>query len=113
VKSGDIVLVRFPQVDMEPGKVRPALVVALAPGRFADVLLALITSRPYQEVAGFDEVIAPSDADFGATHLKVRSVIRLARLTTVDSESISAKLGSVSAIRMNRIRQRLMQWIAG
>lgn len=64
MKSGDIVLLRFPQADLAEGKLRPALVVALAPGRHPDLLLALITSRMYQEIPDFDEVIEPSDSDF-------------------------------------------------
>ncbi|RME40829.1 MAG: type II toxin-antitoxin system PemK/MazF family toxin, partial [Caldilineae bacterium] len=38
MKSGDIVLLRFPQADLAEGKLRPALVVALAPGRHPDLL---------------------------------------------------------------------------
>ncbi len=55
MKSGDIVLLRFPQADLAEGKLRPALVVALAPGRHPDLLLALITSRTYQEIPDFDD----------------------------------------------------------
>lgn len=32
MKPGDIVLIRFPQADLQVGKLRPALVIALAPG---------------------------------------------------------------------------------
>ena len=52
MKPGEIVLLRFPQADLAQGKLRPALIVALAPGRHPDVLLALITSRAYQEILG-------------------------------------------------------------
>jgi mRNA interferase MazF len=50
MKPGDVVLIRFPQTDLEVGKLRPALVIAMAPGRHSDVLLAFITSRAYQEI---------------------------------------------------------------
>ena len=50
MKPGDVVLIRFPQADLETGKLRPALVIAIAPGRHKDLLLALITSRIYQAV---------------------------------------------------------------
>lgn len=45
MKPGDLVLIRFPQTDLKQGKLRPALIVAIAPGRHADILLALVTSR--------------------------------------------------------------------
>ena len=32
MKPGDIVLIRFPQADLQAGKLRPALVIAVAPG---------------------------------------------------------------------------------
>lgn len=35
MKAGDIVLIRFPQSDLEAGKLRPVLILAIAP----DVML--------------------------------------------------------------------------
>ena len=69
MKPGDIVLIRFPRTDLQAGKLRPALIVATAPGRHTDLLLSLIPSRVYQAVPDFDEVIDPSDADYTATGL--------------------------------------------
>jgi mRNA interferase MazF len=74
MKSGDIVLIRFPQADLKAGKLRPALVIAVAPGTHPDLLLALITSRTYQAVPDFDELIAESDGDYDIT-----TFIRLAK----------------------------------
>lgn len=59
MKPGDIVLIRFPQTDLQAGKLRPALVVAAAPGHHADFLLALISSQTQQAVPKFDEIIDP------------------------------------------------------
>jgi mRNA interferase MazF len=111
MKAGDLVLVRFPEADLTIGKLRPALAIAIAPGRHADALLALVTSRGYQEVPDFDEVVAPTDPDFASTRLKMRSVIRLGRLASVDAAFIEARLGAISAARLNRIRQRLIKWL--
>ena len=47
MKPGDVVLVRFPQTDLEAGKLRPALVIAMSPGRHTDALLAMVTSRTH------------------------------------------------------------------
>jgi mRNA interferase MazF len=113
MKAGELVLVHFPDADLAPGKLRPALIVAIAPGRYPDVLLALVTSRGYQEVPDFDEVVLPTDVDFAATRLKTTSVIRLARLVTVEADIIEGRLGTISPSRLSRIRQRLIEWLRG
>ena len=111
MKPGDLVLIRFPQTDLKQGKLRPALVIAIAPGRHADVLLALVTSRGYQAVPDFDEVVEPTDPDFSVSRLKTRSVIRLARLASVDPSVMEARLGSITPNRLARIRGRLIKWL--
>jgi len=111
MKPGDVVLVRFPQADLQAGKLRPALVVAIAPGRHTDVLLALITSRIYQADSGLDEVIETTDFDFAESGLKVRSVVRLSRLASVESVVIDARLGEISAKRLTAIKKRLVDWL--
>lgn len=111
MKPGDLVLLRFPQTDLQQGKLRPALVIAIAPGRHADVLLALVTSRNYQALAGFAEIVEPTDPDFSLTRIKTRSVVRLARLATVEPGAIAAKLGSISPDRLTRIRDHLVSWL--
>ena len=111
MKPGDIVLIRFPRTDLTTGKLRPALIVAIASGRHSDLLLALITSRTHQAVPQFDEIIDPSDSDYKTTGLKARSVVRLARLTSVEASIVSARLGQVSAKRLQQIRNRLVTWL--
>lgn len=76
MKPGDIVLIRFPQSDLKEGKLRPALVIAVSPSRYPDVLLALVSSRLYPITPQFDDIINLSDYDFPNTGLKVPSVIR-------------------------------------
>ena len=111
MKPGDIVLIRFPRTDLNTGKLRPALVIAMAPGHHPDLLLALITSRTYQVIPKFDEIIDPSDSDFSATRLKTRSIVRLARLASVESSVINAHLGNISSKRLQQIRKRLADWL--
>lgn len=111
MKPGDIVLIRFPQSDLQAGKLRPACVLAIAPGRHADLLLALITSQIDQAVPNFDEVIEVGDSDYAMTGLKSRSFVRLARLASVDSAVINARLGHISSKRLTQIKNRLIDWI--
>lgn len=111
MKPGDIVLIRFPQVDLKQGKLRPALVIAISPSRHPDLLLALISSRLHQAIPQFDEIINFSDSDYINTGLKVASVIRLGRLTSVESSVINARLGSISPERLIRIKKSLIDWL--
>ena len=111
MKPGDIVLIRFPQADLLAGKFRPALIIATAPGRHPDLLLALISSNTQQAVPKFDEIIYSTDADYAGTGLKTASVIRLARLATVESSVINARLGQISAGRLRDIKKRIVNWL--
>lgn len=111
MKPGDIVLIRFPQTDLQTGKLRPTLVVAAAPGRHPDLLLALISSRTYQAIPDFDELIDVYDSDYSESGLKVRSVVRLTRLATVETSVINARLGRISPERLQKIRHRLVEWL--
>lgn len=108
---GDIVLIRFPRTDLQIGKLRPALLVAISPGHHADLLLALISSRMHQAVPHFDEIIDPSDPDYATTGLKTRSVVRLARLACVEASVVSARLGRISPQRLQKARTRLADWL--
>jgi mRNA interferase MazF len=111
MKPGDIVLIRFPQADLKLGKLRPALVIAISPGRHRDLLLALISSRLHQATVGFDEIINTSDSDYITTGLKAASLIRLGRLTSVESSVINARLGNISPERLIRIKNLLINWL--
>lgn len=113
MNPGDLVLIRFPQADLKAGKLRPALVVAIAPGQHADVLLALVSSKTYQAVPEFDEIIDPADADYANSGLKVRSVVRLARLVSIEPSVINARLGNISPERLRYLRNRLANWLKG
>ncbi|MEG3938871.1 MULTISPECIES: type II toxin-antitoxin system PemK/MazF family toxin [unclassified Microcoleus] len=111
MKPGDIVLIRFPQADLKQGKLRPALVIAIAPGRHPDLLLALVSSRIDQSTAGFDEIIDVADSDYIATGLKVASIVRLGRLASVESSVVNGRLGSISNERLIQIKKRLIDWL--
>ena len=108
---GDIVLIRFPQADLKQGKLRPALVVAISPSRHPDLLLALISSQLHQATPNFDEIINLSDSDYITTGLKTASVIRLGRLTSVETSVINVRLGSISSARLIKTRKSLINWL--
>lgn len=83
----------------------------MSPGRHSDALLTMITSQIHQSIAGFDEVVEPTDKDYLDTGLKTRSVIRLSRLATVDNSVINARLGEISDERLHEVKRRLIAWL--
>lgn len=108
---GQIALVRFPSTDLEPGKLRPVLLLAQCPGRHGDWLVAMVSSQLHQQVAGFDAEIHPGDDDFQSSGLKVASLVRLGRLAVLDVTVLAGALGHVAPQRVANLRERLVQWL--
>jgi mRNA interferase MazF len=110
-KSGQLVLFRFPQTDLLPGKLRPAVLLAPLPSGRNDWLVCMISSQIGQAVAGVDEIINASDPDFGPSGLKTASMIRLTRLAVVSDSIFFGVIGEISAARLGGLKKRLAQWI--
>ena len=110
-KAGQLVLFRFPQTDLLPGKFRPALLLAPLPSGHRDWLVCMLSTQIAQAVPGVDEVINASDADFAQSGLKSGSVIRLTRLAVVSDSIFTGSIGQISAARLGGLKKRLAQWI--
>jgi mRNA interferase MazF len=108
---GQVVAFRFPQTDLEEGKLRPALLVAKLPGAYDDWLTCMISSQIHHYVEGFDELVQENDEDYGQSGLKTTSVIRVGRLAVVSGEILLGAVGQVSAERLRRIKQHLSDWL--
>jgi len=104
---------KFPSADMTLGKPRPILLLARIPGVYDDWLICMISSQLRQEVDGFDDIVHEDDEDFRQSGLKLASVIRLGRLAVVSSDVLRGSIGAISELRLQRLRQRLAQWILG
>lgn len=65
--AGDIVVLPFPQTNLQHGKRRPALVVVDLPGD--DLILCQITSQAHRDA----DSIALDKADFQSGQLQIRS----------------------------------------
>jgi mRNA interferase MazF len=111
-EAGQVVVFRFPQTDLEEGKLRPALLLGKLPGEYEDWLICMISSQTHQYVAGFDEIIQENDVDFGESGLKVTSVIRVGRLAVVSGEILIGALGQVSSERLSRVKKHLSDWLS-
>jgi mRNA interferase MazF len=112
IGDGLVVLVPFPQVEPQfQGKIRPAIVVRSLPGGHDDWLICMVSSRVIQSLQGFDEVISNEDADFTSSGLKVRSVIRIARLAVCHGSALLGGIGRIDDERLQRVRNRLSEWL--
>ena len=79
---GEVVVLPFPQTDLQAGKRRPALVVAELTGD--DLILCQITSRSRRDTYS----VPLTTADFDRGHLNVDNFIRTNRLFTVERSVI-------------------------
>ncbi|MCB9143725.1 MAG: type II toxin-antitoxin system PemK/MazF family toxin [Anaerolineales bacterium] len=111
-KSGQVVVFRFPQTDLEEGKLRPALLLEKLPGEYDDWLICMISSQTRQYITGFDEIVQDSDEDFKQSGLKVTSVIRVGRLAVVSGEILLGAIGEISSERLSRVKKNLSNWLS-
>jgi mRNA interferase MazF len=62
--AGDVILFRFPQVDLNEGKLRPALLLGKLPGEYDDWLICMISSHIRHYSPNFDELVKTKYPDF-------------------------------------------------
>ena len=112
-QPGHVALMRFPQVDLMRGKLRPVLLVARGPGPYDDWLVCMFSTKLHQALPGFDQVLDQDASDFQSSGLRVPSVIQVARLAVVSSDLLIGALGEISQERLHRVRTTLADWIQG
>ena len=95
MKSGDIVLVRFPFTELAAAKKRPALMLARTrrSPRNRLATLAMITSQIEALKLDGDVVLA----DWKAAGLLHPSLLRLAKIATVDEQLVDKTIGRLLA----------------
>lgn len=95
MKAGDVALVRFPFTDLAATKKRPALVLAVTSRsvRYRLVTIAMITSQ-------IDSLALEGDVtlnDWSRAGLLHPSLLRLAKVATLDGELVDRTIGRLSA----------------
>jgi mRNA interferase MazF len=102
MKAGEIVLVRFPFTDAATTKKRPALLLARTARstRYRLATLAMITSQIEAMALEGDVKLA----DWETAGLLHPSLLRLAKVATVDEELIEKTIGTLSARDMEAAR---------
>jgi mRNA interferase MazF len=111
-KAGQVVVFRFPQTDLNEGKLRPALLLGKVPGDYDDWLICMISSQTRQYISGFDEIIEDMSEDFKQSGLKVTSVIRVGRLAVVTGDILLGAIGEISSQRLYRVKKKLSDWLS-
>jgi mRNA interferase MazF len=105
--KGRIVLVPFPFDDMTASKVRPAVCLTEPIGPHRHVVVAFISSQMPTDITATDVVLDPQRQDFGATGLRVASVLRLHRLVTLTTALIRRELGTLSKTWQDEVARKL------
>src|SRR3569832_2370531 len=100
---GEVVVVPFPQTDLQPGKRRPALVVANLTGD--DLILCQITTQSRRDAYS----VSITSTDFERGHLNVDSFIRPNRLFTVDQAVIAYTAAKIQGAKLDEVRAKIRQ----
>lgn len=103
---GDVVVLPFPQTNLQAGKRRPALVVADLAGD--NLILCPITSRFHSDGLSIPLAVA----DFAHGRLAVDSFIRPNRLFTVERSVILYAAGKVNDSKLREARAKIRDLFA-
>jgi len=99
--AGEVVVLPFPQTNLQAGKRRPALVVADLPGN--DLILCQITSQARADVY----TISPGTGDFERGQLSQSSFIRSNRLFPVEQSVILYSAAKVKSATLQETRAKI------
>lgn len=101
MKKGDIVLIPFPFTDLTGNKLRPALVLLSGS---VDVTVAFITTQLRWKESS-DVILSPTEQN----GLKQESLIRLAKLATLDSNLVDGLLGEIDPAKIIEVNRNLKE----
>jgi mRNA interferase MazF len=98
-----IVLVPFPFDDFSSTKVRPAVCLTDKIDKHNHIVIAFITSQISKDKSESDISLESNDE----TGLKVKSLMRLHRLTTIPAELIQRSLGQFPKTKEKELKEKL------
>ena len=99
-------MVPFPFTNLSDSKVRPALILATQKDG-DDLTVCFISSVLDKKLYKFDVLIDKEDANFKKTGLKLKSVVRVAKLATLDKIVILGKIGELDAENFDKVKEIL------
>ena len=97
-RRGAIILVPFPFTDLSDAKVRPALVV-FASSKGEDMIVVFISSKKEPRLEPFDIAVSPTKQN----GLKTQSVIRSAKIATLEKKIAIGELGMLEKVTMKQV----------
>ena len=106
--KGKIVLVPFPFTDLTAAKLRPALVIYEGE---KDVVVAFISSKVPSELSEADVLVTKKDTGFKKSGLKVDSLIKLDKITTVLKDLIVGELGELDEELRREVNRKLKKML--
>ncbi len=106
-KIGHIILTPFPFTDLSGNKVRPALVLGVQNGG-DDITVCFISSSMQNKIHKFDILIdSRIEENFKKTGLKLRSIIKITKIATLDKAVILGQIGELDTKTMNKVKNVL------
>jgi len=99
MKKGSVVLIPFPFTDLTGSKIRPAVVLSV---NELDVMICFITSELSWKTE-YDVSVLPSTSN----GLKVKSLIRVEKIATIDSTLVLGELGELSNAEIAELNKGL------
>src|SRR5258708_13950343 len=100
---GEVVVLPFPQTDLQAGKRRPGMVVADLTGD--DLILCQITGQSRRD--GYS--IPLTSADFDRGRLNVDSFVRANRLFTVEQSVILYSAAKIKTSKLSEVHARIRE----
>lgn len=100
MKTGDIVLVPFPYVELATAKVRPAVVVTLTNDKYEDVVVSAVSSVVPNK-PGKTEIVLTANR---INKLRTQSVIKVDRIVTLKRSTVITLLGKLSPTELQRFK---------
>lgn len=107
MRPDEIVLASFPFGDSAGMKLRPVLLLTGHLGNVPEILVAYISSVLPPTLLPTDIVLDPAIAEFAATHLKAKSVLRLHKLATIHARNVVRRLGVLPPAAASEVDDKL------
>ncbi len=107
MERGTLVLTLFPFTDLSSSKRRPAVIVSKVEKSKKDVIVAFISSVIPAKAEATDFILEVTHPDFTITGLKKKSIFKMDKLVTLQTNIFTGEIGSISKSIMAELETRL------